>query len=291
MGSTHGTKVDVSVSPSSGAAWGAHGRASVRSIAVAIAAPLLVTLLKLALFDSLGRLPFLLYFAAVLIATWQGGMALGGLATALAALFGSLLFLPRMSPGSFENFAQLRVLGFVVEALTIAYVTDRLRRVRAEAAAAADEAKLSLAKLEGVLRGVSHAITMQDSTGNVVYANDLAAQNVGLPDAASLLALPIEQLSERYQIVRADGSPIAHEQLPGRRVLRGEVDCAEELLRVRRQSDGYEMWSLVRASAVRLPGGEVPYAVNLVQDLTETRKRDEALRLSREWFADRKSVV
>jgi signal transduction histidine kinase/ActR/RegA family two-component response regulator/PAS domain-containing protein len=247
------------------------GSLSVRAVAIAVVAPLLVTLLKLAYFESLGRLPFLLYFAAVLLSTWYGGLAAGVISTALAALAGTLLFLPRMGPATFEAFAHLRAITFVVEALTIAYVTDRLRRVRAQAAAAADEARLSLAKLEGVLAGVSHGITMQDSTGKLVYANDIAAQQVGFADAASMLSASTDQLAPRYQVMRPDGSIVPLERLPGRRVLRGEVDNVEEVMRIRRLSDGHESWSLVRASAVRLPGGEVPYAVNVVQDLTQAR--------------------
>jgi signal transduction histidine kinase/CheY-like chemotaxis protein/PAS domain-containing protein len=250
------------------------GSLSVRAVAVAVVAPLLVTLVKLACAESLGRLPFLLYFAAVLLSTWYGGLAAGVISTALAALAGTQLFLPRMGPATFETFAQLRTIIFVVEALTIAYVTDRLRRVRAQAAAAADEAKLSLAKLEGVLAGVSHGITMQDSTGKLVYANAVAAQQAGFADAASMLSASTDQLAPRYQFMRPDGSILPLEQLPGRRVLRGEVDNVEELMRIRRLSDGQESWSLVRASAVRLPGGEVPYAVNVVQDLTQARAEE-----------------
>ncbi|MET0287579.1 MAG: ATP-binding protein [Polyangiales bacterium] len=249
-----------------------------RSIAIAILAPLVVTLIKLALFESLGQLPFLLYFASVLVATWLGGLLAGVLSTAFALLAASSFFLPNLPAATVQRYGQLRLITFTFEALTIVYLTDRLRRVRAQSAAAVDDAKLSLAKLEGVLAGVRHGITMQDSQGEIVYANELAAKLIGVPGANTLLSTPIAQLEPKFTLWREDGSPITPEQLPSRRVLRGEVDNAEETIRFVRVSDGKQVWSLIRATAVRLPGGEVPYAVNVMEDLTELRARDEAVR-------------
>jgi PAS domain S-box-containing protein len=250
-----------------------------RAVTVAILAPLLVTLLKLALFESLGRLPFLLYFVAVLVATWTGGALAGLLSTVLAGVAAHYWFLPNLPMAPVEAFAQLRLVTFTIEALTIVYLTDRLRRVRAESAAAVQEAKLSLAKLEGVLGGVRHGITMQDSRGELVYANDIAAQLIGLPSAAQLTASPLATLEPKYVLHSEDGAPLDPDELPGRRVLRGQATHAEATVRFRRLDDGTEIWSLVRATAVRLPGGEVPYVVNVIEDLTAARKRDQALRM------------
>ncbi len=250
-----------------------------RSIAVAIAAPLLITLLKLAFWESLGRLPFLLYFAAVLVATWLGGALAGVLSTALAGCAASALFLQNLPTDTVASYARLRLVTFLLEACTIVFLTDRLRRVRSRSAAAEAEAKLSLAKLEGVLAGVRHGITMQDSRGELVYANDTAAQLFGFADGASLLATPVAGLTNKFELCRADGSRFEPQQLPGWRVLRGEVSHAEETVCFRRHGDGAEAWTLVRATAVRLPGGQVPYVVNVMEDLTEARARDEALRL------------
>jgi signal transduction histidine kinase/PAS domain-containing protein len=249
-----------------------------RSFAIAIAPPLLVTLTKLAFLESLGRLPFLLYFVSVLASTWLGGLLAGLLSVAVAAIAGGLLFLPRLPLESVQHYASLRLITFTIEAVVISYLTDRLRRVRSESAEAEREAKLSLAKLEGVLAGVRHGITMQDSSGALVYANDLAAQQIGIADAATLMATPREQLGARYRLLRADGAPFLLDELPGRRVLRGESDRAQVLLRVQSIATGEERWQQVHSSAVRLPGGEVPYVVNVIEDLTDVRRREDSLR-------------
>jgi PAS domain S-box-containing protein len=250
-----------------------------RAVAVALVAPLLITAVKLALFESLGQLPFLLYFASVVVATWLGGALAGVLSTFVAVFAAAHFFLPNLPAQTVASYGQLRLVVFVLEALLIVYLTDRLRRVRAQSTGAADEAKLALAKLEGVLAGVRHGITMQDSRGELVYANDAAARLLGLDSAAELLAVPLARSSERYELRRADGSPFVPEELPGRRVLTGEFAHAEETVRIVRHSDGADTWTRIRASAVRLPGGEVPYAVNVIEDLTDMRARDAAERL------------
>lgn len=250
-----------------------------RAFAIAVLAPLVVTLLKLAFWESLGRIPFLLYFAAVLVATWLGGALAGLLSTAIAAVTATLLFLPNLSSDTVESYARLRVYTFLIEALTIVYLTSRLRRVRARSVEAEASAKLSLAQLQGVLAGVRHGITMQDGRGELVYANDAAARLGGLRDSASALARPVAAIWESYDLLRADGSVLTIAELPGRRVLAGEVADAEAEVCFRRRSDGARTWTRVRATAVRLPGGEVPYAVNVIEDLSEARQREEALRV------------
>ncbi|HEY6880535.1 MAG TPA: histidine kinase dimerization/phospho-acceptor domain-containing protein, partial [Polyangiales bacterium] len=251
---------------------------TVRAFAVAIATPLVVTLLKLTLFEALGRLPFLLYFVAVLISTWSGGLWAGLISTALAAVVSGTLFLPHLPIGTVQQFAQLRLITFVVEAATITFLTARLRNVSNASAQAANDAKLSLAKLEGVLAGVTHGIVMQNEHGDLVYANDLAAQGLGLPDAATLLATKGAELLRPYRLLTPEGGELTPEQLPAQRVLRGEVATTEQLVRMHPISHGEERWSLMRASAVCSPDGKVQYAVTVIQDLTEQRRREQAQR-------------
>ncbi|HEX5656877.1 MAG TPA: ATP-binding protein [Polyangiales bacterium] len=249
-----------------------------RSVAVAILAPLLITLLKLSLFESLGQLPFLLYFVSVVVATWLGGSLAGAISTLFAVLAAAHFFLPNLPVQTVSSYGRLRLITFVIEALLIVYLTARLRRVRAQSAGAMDEAKLAVAKLEGVLAGVRHGIAMQDERGELVYANDAAAQLIGVPTAKELMALPLAHFAGKYEMRTADGSPFPIDQMPGRRVLRGEAPHAEAIVRYLRRLDGNETWTRIRATEVRLPGGEVPYAVNVIEDLTEARAREEAVR-------------
>jgi PAS domain S-box-containing protein len=249
-------------------------------LALAIAAPLAVTALKLALPSYLGHTtPFLLYFAAVLVGAWSGGLAGGISAVALSALLGSALFLPQLNWRT-----TIRPTVFVLEGLAITWLTARLQAEHARALRSARDARLLVAKVEGVLSSVHDGITVQEPSGKLIYANQQAAAMLGYPDAETLLAAPLDQVMDRFEMRTPEGAPFPSEELPGRKALSGEP-APEQLLRVRVLATGQEHWRLVRAAPVRLAAGEVLYAVNVFHDLTELRRRDEALRVSQAWFA------
>lgn len=69
-------------------------RSRLQRYGVAVLAVTIALLLKL-LLDRLIEIesPFLLFFAAVMVSTWYGGMGSGTLATALAALVSDYFFL------------------------------------------------------------------------------------------------------------------------------------------------------------------------------------------------------
>jgi PAS domain S-box-containing protein len=260
--------------------------ASWPGLSVAIAAPLAVTALKLAWPDPLGYSgPFLLYFAATLIGAWSGGLLGGVVTVALSTVLGMYLF---VEPYGRLAFSQpegwLTPAIFVVEGLAISWLTARLQGTRARAVKQAEEAQLLVAKLESVLASVDDGITVQDPHGKLIYANEPAAKLTGYPSAAALLAAPLLEVMGRFDLRAPDGSRFPMAELPGRKVLQGQP-APEQLMRVRVLASGEERWSLVRAAPVKLPGGEVQYAVNVFHDLTALRERDEALRVGQAWFA------
>jgi PAS domain S-box-containing protein len=256
------------------------------AFALSCALLLLLTSLKLTFRDHIGvGTPFLLYFITILLAAWFGGAISGALVTVLAALLGTYFFVPPFH--SFvinDNATRARLMVFLFEGACLTYAAVLARTAQGRARAAGDEARLSLAKLEGLLGAVDDGITVQDPQGKLVYANDPGARLCGYPNAAALLAAPLGEIMSRFELLTPDGKPFPIEDLPGRRVLLGQ-EAPERLMRVRMRDTGEERHSLVRARPVRLPGGDVSFAVNVFHDVTEMRRRDDELLTSREWFA------
>jgi PAS domain S-box-containing protein len=122
---------------------------------------------------------------------------------------------------------------------------------------------------------VGDGVTVQDSTGRLVYANAAAAQVLGFASAADLLAAPVAEIVGRFALFDEDGQPFPVENLPGRRVFQGEPESAVTL-RFRNNETGEERWSIVRSSPVTDAAGNVLYAVNVWQDAT-AQKRAEAV--------------
>jgi PAS domain S-box-containing protein len=147
----------------------------------------------------------------------------------------------------------------------------RLRDADAELRASRDQ-------LQAILDGVADAVTAQSPEGRVVYANDAAARQLGFASSAELLRAGPAEFLQRYRIYDSDGRPFPLERLPGRAALRGE-DPEPALLRYHELDSGESRWSLVKASAIRDSAGKPILAINVIEDVTEQREREQELRL------------
>jgi PAS domain S-box-containing protein len=120
---------------------------------------------------------------------------------------------------------------------------------------------------------VGDGVTVQDPSGQLVYANAAAAQALGFASGAELLAAPVTEILARFTLLDEDGQPFSVENLPGRRALRGAPESVITL-RFRVQESGEERWSIVRSSPVTDAAGNVLYAVNVWQDATPQKRAE-----------------
>jgi len=108
---------------------------------VAVLAVLLALLLKLLLDPVTRESPFLMFFCAVMVSAWFGGLRSGLLATVLSAVLSDFFFLPPVySLGIEEAGEQLRLVLFVVEGSFIGGLTAVMQRARRRADESAREA-------------------------------------------------------------------------------------------------------------------------------------------------------
>ena len=120
--------------------------------------------------------------------------------------------------------------------------------------------------LEAILRQVGDGITVQDTSGALVYANDAAARLVGFPTAAEFMATPVQDVLRRFEMFDEHGNPFPPDRLPGRLAL-GGIETTE-VIRYRHRETGRDRWSIVRATPVFDEKGAIRFAVNAFQDVT-----------------------
>jgi PAS domain S-box-containing protein len=133
-------------------------------------------------------------------------------------------------------------------------------------------------QLQAILENLGEAVTVQDRTGRLVFANSAAAELLGSGSVEELLATPPRELVDRFTTVNEDGSELDVERLPGRVVLAGGV--AEPLVvRATDNQTGEERWRLTKSTPVHGPGGDVVLAVNVIEDITEAKRAELAQRL------------
>jgi PAS domain S-box-containing protein len=187
--------------------------------------------------------------------------------------------------------ARGRILGVVTLLLTDQshrrYVPEDVRFVEVLAgrvALALDNAGLFTdlqtieAQLTTALGSLGEAVTVQNAQGNLIYANQAAAEMMGFGAPHEVLAEPADALVGRYEFFHDDGSPLDPAEFPGRRVLTG-ADPEPLIMRVVDQGTGEQRWRMTKSSAVRDRQGHLTMVVNVIADITAVKRAELAQRL------------
>ncbi len=164
---------------------------------------------------------------------------------------------------------------------TGAFTSDRLEVLNvlsSQAAIAIENAKLyaevrdSEAKLTQFLEALPVGVSVHDATGKVSYANPTSTRLMGkgvMPEATP------EQLAQVYQVyIEGTDQPYPTEQLPTLRALKGESVTVEDI-EVHREGEIIPLE--VRSIPVFDDKGNIIYAINAFQDITERKQAQKVL--------------
>ena len=132
-------------------------------------------------------------------------------------------------------------------------------------------------ELQVMLGAVADAITAQDRSGRVVYANEAAARSMGFSSPEDLLRTPPAELLGRFEILDVDGQPFDPSRLPGRLALAGESP-APATVRFRARTTGEERFVVVKARPVVGADGAPKMAINVIEDITEQKRAEQSQR-------------
>jgi PAS domain S-box-containing protein len=151
------------------------------------------------------------------------------------------------------------------------------RTPRADARPAISDAVA--AQLATILDGLAEAVTVSDEHGRTVYANDAAAQLLGLTPAEQASGATGSELMDRFEVYDEHGVPVALHHLPGSRVRAGELNPAPMLVRNVVKATREERWLLNKTTAIRDVDGTVTGVVNVIEDVTQAKRAELAQRL------------
>ncbi|HEY0672421.1 MAG TPA: ATP-binding protein [Longimicrobiales bacterium] len=130
-----------------------------------------------------------------------------------------------------------------------------------------------------LLDAVGDGITIQDASGQLQYANPAAARAIGFDSPEEMIALPLAEIRQRFELFDEDGAPLPFEQLPGRQALLGHTEN-ERLVRFRTIATGEERWAVIKAQPVFNTDGSVRLVVNIWHDMTESMQRQRDLEIT-----------
>ncbi|HVH42262.1 MAG TPA: ATP-binding protein [Labilithrix sp.] len=133
----------------------------------------------------------------------------------------------------------------------------------------------SLAKADLVLRSVHDAIVVQDSSGNVLYANDAMATACGLPDGAAMTRTPLEGFPRLLEVFDEQGKPITPLDITFAYDT-GAATVEPVLFHVRVRKTNDSRWWLVRRTSLRDEQGRPQLIIHVGSDVTDTVRAREA---------------
>ena len=203
-------------------------------------------------------------FLAALLASERQTAAVAAAAVVSSLLSGSW----NDNAGEADYFAR----AFVVLAGGAVAVLAARRHERATRAEAIGS------QLTAALSNLAEAVLVQTDDRKLIYANEAAAETLGFPSAAALLEAPPANLIDGQDYFTEDGSPLAQEDYPSTRVLRGE-DPGAVTIRVVNRVTGEERWRVTKARAVRDSRGRPRLAVSVVEDITDRKRSELAQRM------------
>ncbi len=127
-------------------------------------------------------------------------------------------------------------------------------------------------RLEAILVNLAEAITVMDEHGQMVFANQAAAELLGAATPEELMRARPGTIMPRFQVLDEQGRELDLESMPGRRLFAGE-DPRPLLVRNIVRATGEERWLVVRSSPVIDPETQrIAYAVNVFENITEIKR-------------------
>lgn len=129
--------------------------------------------------------------------------------------------------------------------------------------------------LESIIHHLTEGVTILAANGRVMSMNPAALRMHGF-EGLDWASVPLNEYGELIEASHLDGSPLAMEEWPGPRALRGQLVMGQEL-RIRNRKTGHSWVGLCNGSPVRNEKGEIVMAVVSIRDTTAERNVSEEI--------------
>lgn len=137
------------------------------------------------------------------------------------------------------------------------------------------ELRRSRDQISAILHGIADGVTAQDVSGEMIFANEKAAEMFGFESAEELIGTHFGDVHPRMDLRDEAGNPFDPQSLPSKRAFAGEEEPSA-LVRYTIKATGRELWTLVKSTAIREESGLPTLAITVIEDVTEHRLEEVA---------------
>lgn len=223
--------------------------------------------------SSLGTSIFPLFYGAVAISAWYGGMKSGITASILSILSITFFFIPplySLAITSFDNVVRLGI--FILITFLINSLNSSLRTAKLRAEEALAKLQISENKYRRLVDTAYEGIWTINATGKIDYVNNRMAQ---------MLGYRVEEILDRtiWEFMEEESRSEAQQHIGTRdRQMVKQFD-----FRFRRK-DGSPLWAIVSNNPIFNENGDFMGTLSMVSDVSDRKQTEEALGESQKLF-------
>ena len=242
---------------------------------VGILAVILAAMLMLVLdpWVSMSQTPFLLFFGAVMISAWYGGIASGMLATGLSAVVSEYFFLFPAYSLALEGENMIRLSLFSLQGIFVSGLCQALHAAKTKSAVSLRSLSVSEERYRQILDTASEGIWIIDAEARTEYINQRLAQMFGY-SRDEMLNRPIFEFMD--ESVRAEALQHLKRQ-PG---IQAQFDFCY------RRKDGSDLWAIVCINSIFDQQGEFVGSLAMLTDISDRKSSEQALEAANQQIAN-----
>jgi PAS domain S-box-containing protein len=126
-------------------------------------------------------------------------------------------------------------------------------------------------RFDAIVGSLSDPVTIRDREDRFLYANPAAVAHLGFESWEALRETRPAAIMADYLVWGEDGRPVAMEDIPSVRILRGE-DAEPLLIRTVNRETGLERWNLLKAAPLLDAEGTVEATIMIIEEVTEEQR-------------------
>ena len=249
-------------------------RSQMQHYGVAVLAVVSALMLMLWLDPWLGmtKSPFLMFFSAVMVSAWYGGMKAGLLATFLSAVLSNYFFMHPKYALALDLFNSVRMSLFVLQGILFSILCGAFHTTNRRLEVSLRKLQTSEKRYRRLIDTAYEGIWTTNAEGRIEYVNQRIAE---------MLGYSVEEILDR-SIFEFMDEEVRSEAM--RNFERRKQGITEQFDFRYRRKDGSALWAIVCTNPILNETGEFQGAIAMITDVSDRVAAQEALRQSEERF-------